>query len=352
MPTHITILPKGAQQSLLESPSSLSPLRLPHPRTGLPALFLPHDSSILELHTIAPDAPRSWFVGQSVVSDGKILLMTPVDPAFLLIPFLRAALSHEPQHPYKPTDDLIDEVIACHSESGESQSDLRRFLSLDCVRGALRILCETKDIPPDITVHRPSNERILAFLKRRVERVILAQKYQEPAPETTSETPTDPEPSPDATTDPVVAAVSENTAPGPVFPTIHRQHLRLGLSVTELGPDTCSTAQSIRSAAHIKIACEVVGTWVEEGLMSELIETYDLSAFTAHETARAEQARSELAAARSRAEAAEAGKGKGKGKGAGDKRKAGAQATRGVEKLKKVNTKGMSSLTTFFGKKE
>lgn len=86
--------------------------------------------------------------------------MTPVDPAFLLIPFLRAALSHvrlslpalkyyltisqEPQHPYKPTDDLIDEVIACHSESGESQSDLRRFLSLDCVRGALRILCETK----------------------------------------------------------------------------------------------------------------------------------------------------------------------------------------------------------------
>lgn len=83
-----------------------------------------------------------------------------------------------------------------------------------------------------------------------------------------------------------------------------------------------------------------------------MIRPRSLSAFTAHETARAEQARSELAAARSRAEAAEAGKGKGKGKGAGDKRKAGAQATRGVEKLKKVNTKGMSSLTTFFGKKE
>ncbi|KAF8593410.1 hypothetical protein BDV93DRAFT_612240 [Ceratobasidium sp. AG-I] len=347
MPTHITVLPKGAQESLLKSPASPQPLRLPHPRTGLPALFLPCSDSILELHSVSPDATRSWFVGQSVVSDGKILLMTPVDPAFLLIPLLREALSREPQHPYKPTDDLTDEIIA--RRSSDDQSDIRTFMGLDCVRRALRVLCETKDISPDVTVHRPSDERMLAFLRRRVERVLLAQKPQEPASDPVLEQPsTDPETS---TTDLVVAAVSEVTTPGPVFPTIHRQHLRLGLSTTELGPDTDLTALAIRAAARIKTACEIVGTWVEEGLMNELMESYDLSAYTAHAALRVEQARAELATATARAEAAEAGKSK-KGKGAAEKRKAGAQGTRGVDKLKKANTKGMSALTSFFGKKE
>ena len=86
-------------------------------------------------------------------------------------------------------------------------------------------------------------------------------------------------------------------------------------------------------------------------LLTEIILLYSLSAYTAHAAVRAEQARAELAAATARAEAAEAGKSK-KGKGAVEKRKAGAQGTRGVDKLKKANTKGMSALTTFFGKKE
>jgi hypothetical protein len=109
-------------------------------------------------------------------------------------------------------------------------------------------------------VHRPSDERILAFLKRRVERVAAAQEPAEPvqADETSDSTPP-----------------SDAAAPGPTFPTLHRQHLRLGLSPDELGPLTCPTAQSVRAAARIKIACEVVGTWVEEGLMDEILGTYE-----------------------------------------------------------------------------
>ncbi|KAG9095488.1 hypothetical protein FS749_010357 [Ceratobasidium sp. UAMH 11750] len=315
MPTHIAVLPTEAQKSLASS-STLRPLQLPHPRTGLTALFLPHGSTILELHAIAPDAPRSWFVGQSVVSDGKLVLMTPIDPAFLLIPLLRKLLENEPQCPFKPTDDLVEEFMAQHSET----KDLSRFLRMDCVQHALRQLCDTKDIAPDVTVQRPSNERILAFLKRRVERVVSAQ-----------ETPT-----------------TDSTSPN--FPTLHRQHLRLGLSLDELGPLTCPTAQPVRAAARIKIACEIIGAWVEAELMDEVLKTYDVSAYTAYAEARAAEARAELAAATARAEAAEVGKPK--GKNTGEKRKAAGQGTRGAEKLKKVNTKGMSALTTFFGKKE
>ncbi|QRV79182.1 Ydr279p protein family (RNase H2 complex component) [Ceratobasidium sp. AG-Ba] len=176
------------------------------------------------------------------------------------------------------------------------------------------------DIPPDITVQRPSADQITSFLKRRVDRVAAAQ-----------------EPSPDST--------------GPTFPAVHRQHLRLGLSVDELGPDTDEGAKSIRAGARIKIACEIIGTWVEESLMAEVLKTYDITAYSEYAEARAAQARAELALATAKAEAQEFKKGP-KGEGSGTKRKAGGQGTRGVDKLKKANTKGMASLTTFFVKKQ
>ncbi|CAE6438310.1 unnamed protein product [Rhizoctonia solani] len=355
MSTHVAVLPKDVQESLQPSTASLSPLRLPHPRTGLPALFIHHGSTLLELHSVTSDAPRSWFIGQSVVSNGNLLLMTPIDPAFILIPFLRALVRILPptneylsellplqdsKTPFKPTDDLLEEVISSYSPSDIHKENVTSFMALGCVRKALRQLCETKDVPPDLTVHRPSTERIITFIKRRIDRVVLAQQPPEPSTVEPTSDPT-PEPTPESTVE-----TSQS------FPTIQRQHLRLGLSVAELGPLDCPKAQSIRAATRIKIASEIVGNWVEESLMEEVLATYDISAYTAHAAVRAEQARAELAAATARAEAAEAGKGsKAKAK-AGDKRKAGAQASRGVDKLKKANTRGMSSLTSFFGKKE
>jgi ribonuclease H2 subunit B len=80
-----------------------------------------------------------------------------------------------------------------------------------------------------------------------------------------------------------------------------------------------------------------------------LIRLFSISPYAVHAEARAAQARAELASANAKAEAAEAGK-SGKGKKV-DKRKAGAQASRGADKLKKANTRGMAALSTFFVKK-
>ncbi|KAF8739722.1 Ydr279p protein family (RNase H2 complex component), partial [Rhizoctonia solani] len=359
MSTHIAVLPKEFQEALERSGSSLRPLQLPHPRTGLQALFIYHGSTMLELHSVTPDAPRSWFVGQSVVSNGNLMLMTPIDPVFILIPFLQTL---DPKAPFKPTDDFLEEALLKYSVPDVNKQDIALFMTLGCARRALKQLCETKGvlelflpnhtythshlrtysptvIPPDITVHKPSPERIRAFIKRRVERVISAQ--QPPAPEPESAPPPE---------QPPTASNSSTSTTAQSFPAIQRQHLRLGLSVEELGPLDCPKAEAIRAATRIKIASEIVGNWVEEGLMADVLATYDISAYTDHAAVRVEQARAELAAATSRAEAAEAGKG-GKSK-AGEKRKAGAQASRGVDKLKKANTKGMATLNTFFGKKE
>ncbi|KAB5589135.1 hypothetical protein CTheo_7420 [Ceratobasidium theobromae] len=352
MSTHVAVLPKGGSYTINFIISFDTTAAPPHSHVGLPALFILHESSLLEVHAIAPDAPRSWFVGQTVVSDGKLLLMTPIDPVFLLIPFIRALLATEPQPPFKPTDDLLEEAAARYSQLDIKQADIASFMGLDCVRQALRQISETKDVPPDLAVHRPSNECIIAFIKRRIERVAAVQQFPGLADQTESAPdivgPVDRTPA-SGSTCPPAQPTSDSNSPGPSFATLQRQHLRLGLSVVELGPLDCPNAQAIRAAARIKIASEIIGVWVEEKLLEEVLQTYDISAYTTYAALRAEQARAELAAATAQAEAAEAGK-PGKGK-SGEKRKAGAQASRGVEKLKKANTTGMSLLTTFFGKK-
>jgi hypothetical protein len=44
-------------------------LRLPNARTGLPALYLVDDAqaNVFEVQKIAPEAERSWFLGDEVV---------------------------------------------------------------------------------------------------------------------------------------------------------------------------------------------------------------------------------------------------------------------------------------------
>ena len=41
--------------------------------------------------TSLSDAHASWFVGEEIVQDGRLLLGTPIDPLFLVLPRLDAA---------------------------------------------------------------------------------------------------------------------------------------------------------------------------------------------------------------------------------------------------------------------
>lgn len=73
---HVAILPTG--KSTLRDSADLADvlgvdtrfLRLPHPRTRAPTLFLPGASRLLEVQAIAPgdEQQRAWFVAQHVLS--------------------------------------------------------------------------------------------------------------------------------------------------------------------------------------------------------------------------------------------------------------------------------------------
>lgn len=79
--------------------------------------------------------------------DGKLLLMTPIDPAFILIPLLLAV---------RPTDNgagmfrPLDEVFDGVSEKLENVTpeDVESLIKLDCVGGAMRRICDVQGMGP------------------------------------------------------------------------------------------------------------------------------------------------------------------------------------------------------------
>ncbi|XP_074032743.1 ribonuclease H2 subunit B [Leptinotarsa decemlineata] len=63
---------------------------LRHPKTDDSAKFLvsPRNNTLQEIFTFT-DGPRSWFIDESVKSNGTLHLSTPIDPIFLVLPYLR-----------------------------------------------------------------------------------------------------------------------------------------------------------------------------------------------------------------------------------------------------------------------
>ena len=76
-------------------PAEIIPFK--HPRTSRRTPFMLYDNQFFEVQFLSrpttgdelKDGPSSWFVGDTVVSDGRLGLVTPIDPLFLAIPFLK-----------------------------------------------------------------------------------------------------------------------------------------------------------------------------------------------------------------------------------------------------------------------
>lgn len=121
-------------------------------------LFNKITKSLLELLSFSEDH-RSWFIGERVVSDGRLVISTPVDPTFLILPYLASAEKLVPLD-HLLTDDKYPEVDVLVSLS----SGLSRVAD---PRGA-----------PDLCVWQYNETRCLDWLTDRVQAVqeVLAQQ--------------------------------------------------------------------------------------------------------------------------------------------------------------------------------
>ncbi|KAI0780054.1 ribonuclease H2, subunit B [Fomes fomentarius] len=329
MTSHVGVLPAEILQTLasqleestgdgMQADGGRRFLRLPHPRTGIPALFLPCEllndgnGAILEIQAISPPNKRSWFMGDEVVEDGKLLVMTPIDPAFLLIPILRTIQPSEGLGTFRPFDDVIEDASnkltsAATQDAGLATcpNDIRHLSSLRCIQAAMRRVCEFKDITPEITVYRYSSERVQLYLHSKVTRL----SHQD------------------------ICEMSR---------TLTRSLAKDGL--LEDGMETLLTA------ARLRCACDLVSQYLPRDVYEQLLSSYDFAALDAYMKVLKEEAMA-LAAVNMNAVEARESKDSKEEKDAGGDKKRKAKGTTGIEKLKKANIKGMAKLSTFFQKK-
>lgn len=72
-------------------------VKLRHPASNKPAAFSfsPGNITVQEV-LIFDENKRSWFIDDNVKSDGKLHLSTPIDPIFLVLPYLRKSQLAQP----------------------------------------------------------------------------------------------------------------------------------------------------------------------------------------------------------------------------------------------------------------
>nr|CAH7769770.1 unnamed protein product [Callosobruchus chinensis] len=137
---------------------------LRHPNTGEAAVFLfsPANNSVQEVLTFN-EGKRSWFIDETVKSDGKMHLSTPIDPIFLVLPYLRKYCTNQAI----PLDQLLRDEEFPETERLLKSSGLKYLNMISDRKG-----------DEELNAFKYNEEKTLMWLKKKIERVaeILKQK--------------------------------------------------------------------------------------------------------------------------------------------------------------------------------
>ncbi|WVR07781.1 hypothetical protein IAU60_004824 [Kwoniella sp. DSM 27419] len=298
-------------------------LRLPHPRTGQAQLYLPYSDpsgqqNVLEVVKVNGAHRRTWFVGDSGIDAGSILVHYPIDPLFLVIPLILALSSNEDR--FRPLSDLLTDLpsmptfalrppfsgsakVAAASSTTVYNADLGELVKMKCIRRVFKVCCEKKVVPAlspserPQRYYRPSVPCALKLLRLKVDHFAREDEFEK-------------------------------------FDHLVRSLGRDGLLEGEAQGE-------LRRLARLKAACEHLSQWLPPTITSQLSASYHFAPLSEHLANRTAAA---IAASQppSNSSIKEA---------KGTKRKA-PPTSKGVEALKKVNTNNMSKLTSFFKPKE
>ncbi|XP_073256562.1 ribonuclease H2 subunit B-like [Porites lutea] len=129
-------------------------IKIPHPKTGKELQFLLSHSGDKVFEVLRfKEEPRSWFVEDSIQKDGSLYVITPVDPLFLILPYLTKF-----SQKFTTLEQLlVDEKHPCIGT-------LTGCISPD----ELLNICDVKE-DDDLQVYRLNNDKTIAWLKTKVE---------------------------------------------------------------------------------------------------------------------------------------------------------------------------------------
>ncbi|XP_030614143.1 ribonuclease H2 subunit B isoform X2 [Archocentrus centrarchus] len=139
-------------------------VRLRNPSTDAASLYMlgGGDVQLYEVKAFEDDF-HSWFVGQTVQRDGRLIFVTPLDPLYLILPYL---IKSGREGKFQPVDQVVkdEEFPACS-----------RLLNCTRTLASLRHIAEEKEVG-GLKFHRYSQERTMNWLKKKVERTVIALK--------------------------------------------------------------------------------------------------------------------------------------------------------------------------------
>lgn len=136
-------------------------VKLRHPALNQPTMFVfsPGNLTVQEVLTF-DENKRSWFIDDNVKSDGKLHLSTPIDPMFLILPYLRQSQQAQP----------LEQCL--WDEDFPETSRL-----IQCQNLNLTLIADRKG-DESIQAYKFNEEKTLIWLQKKVERVaeVLKQK--------------------------------------------------------------------------------------------------------------------------------------------------------------------------------
>ncbi|XP_023667158.2 ribonuclease H2 subunit B isoform X1 [Paramormyrops kingsleyae] len=139
-------------------------VRLKNPSTGLVSLYMfaGGDTRVFEMKAFKEDH-HSWFIGQTVHRDGRLLYVTPVDPLYLVLPYLIKA---EKEGKFQPVQQMVmDEDFPAYT----------RLLNCLGEHASLAHIAEEKEVGNQ-KFHRYSQEKTMEWLKKKVDKTVKVLK--------------------------------------------------------------------------------------------------------------------------------------------------------------------------------
>ncbi|KAM4595857.1 ribonuclease H2 subunit B isoform 2-T2 [Polymixia lowei] len=137
-------------------------VRLRNPSTDTASLYLLSSGEVqlYEVKAFKEDF-HSWFIGQTVQRDGRLLYITPMDPLYLILPYL---MKTGKEGKFQPLDQVVmDEEFPAFS----------RLLSCTRSLDSLHQVAEEKEVG-GLKFHRYNQERTMEWLNKKVQRTVKA----------------------------------------------------------------------------------------------------------------------------------------------------------------------------------
>ncbi|KAF9106362.1 Ribonuclease H2 subunit B [Mortierella sp. AM989] len=151
-------VPKGSENPVT--------MLLPSPSSGLPSRYVIQEGKLYEMQMVDSEGLRSWFIEDTIQSDGSLYIITPMDPVFMCIPILDIARrqTSESEGRFLSLEDIFE---------SDQYTSMRHLSQLDKMDQYLALICDVQDSA--IKTFRLDDSLVMTWLKRKME--VLVNKF-------------------------------------------------------------------------------------------------------------------------------------------------------------------------------